>query len=210
MWIQTDETKVDTGLMALLQSELNVKSVNFTPDARAFTTYKLKPQLRTLGRKYGKLVPAIGAALAAMDGNDAMDTLLGGKVLAFEVQGEAVELLLEDVLYESANKHGYVAASEGSLRVALDTRLTEELIEEGFVREVISKVQTMRKEAGFEVVDHITLYHAGNDRIAHILSRFGAQIAAEVLAAGIAQGQSGYTKQWDINGEVVTFSVVKV
>ena len=153
----------------IIQDELNVKKVEFTDDVRAFTSYSFKPQLRTVGRKYGKYVNEIKEILAGLDGNQAMDTLNETDLLSFETQdGTKVELAKEDLLIDMAQVPGFVSEGDNFVTVVLDTNLTPELIEEGFVREIISKIQTMRKEAGFEVMNHINVFQDGNDKLAEI------------------------------------------
>ena len=194
--------KLDAEYAALMADELNVKKVAFVSDAREFTTYTFKPQLRTVGPKYGKLVGAIGKALGKVDGNAAMEELNAGKALELEVNGQHVSLAKEDLLIDTANKPGYVAQAQGEFTVALDTNLTEDLIEEGLVREMISKAQTQRREAGFEVTDHIALDIAGDEKIDAVLAKFGDQLAADVLCDALQQGKSqgGVTREWNING----------
>ncbi|SCI79560.1 Isoleucine--tRNA ligase [uncultured Clostridium sp.] len=194
--------QLDAEYAALMADELNVKKVAFVSDAREFTTYTFKPQLRTVGPKYGKLVGAIGKALQQVDGNAAMEELNAGKALELEVNGQHVSLAKEDLLIDTANKPGYVAQAQGEFTVALDTNLTEDLIEEGLVREMISKAQTQRREAGFEVTDHIALDIAGDEKIDAVLAKFGGQLAADVLCDALQQGKSqgGVTREWNING----------
>jgi len=195
----------------LVTDELNIKEIVFTEDAKHFTAYKFKPQLRTLGPRYGKLVPEIAKVLNEIDGNDVMDRFSNELTVTFTLSETLVELAEADVLIETTQKQGFVAESDREVTVVLDTNLTEELIEEGFVREIISKVQTMRKEADFEVQDHITLYFNGNSKIAEIIKRNDSQIADEVLAVKIVEGNSeGYNKEWNLNGEKVNFIVVKM
>lgn len=195
----------------LVADELNLKEVIFTEDTKHFTTYKFKPQLRTVGPKYGKMVSAIGEFLNKVDGNEVMDQFNSGKSLVFEIDGTGIELELTDVLVETAQKEGFVSESDRDITVVLDTNLTPELIEEGFVREIISKVQTMRKEAGFDVQDHIKLLYKNNSKIAEIISKNRNEIAEDVLAQVIAEGDDeGYSKEWSINGEKVNFTVAKV
>ena len=192
----------------IIADELNVKHVVFTDDVRSFTTYEFKPQLRTVGPKYGKLLGKIRQALGTIDGNAAMDELEEKGALNFDFDGQAVVLTKDDLLIEMVKKPGYVTENYGEVTVVLDCNLTDELVEEGFVREVISKIQTMRKEAGFEVTDHITVYHKDNEKIAAIFEAYGAQICADVLADSIVSGEpSGYTKEWNINGENVVLGV---
>ena len=195
----------------IIQEELNVKKVEFTDDVRAFTSYSFKPQLRTVGRKYGKYVNEIKEILAGLDGNRAMDTLNETDLLSFETQdGTKVELAKEDLLIDMAQVPGFVSEGDNFVTVVLDTNLTPELIEEGFVREIISKIQTMRKEAGFEVMNHINVFQDGNDKLAEILKKHTEEIKKEVLADNILIGtMGGYTKEWDINGEKGMFGVEK-
>ena len=195
----------------LVKDELNVKEVIFTDDARQFTKYKFKPQLRTLGSKYGKLVPHIAKVLTEIDDNMVMDKFAKGEMVTFEVEGTTVELAESDVLIETSQKEGFVSEAERETVVVLDTNLTPELIEEGFVREIISKIQTMRKEAGFEVQDHIKIYFDNNEKIAEIINRNKAVIGEETLADEILQGSAnGYGKEWNINGEKVNLMVEKI
>ena len=195
---------------AIICDELNVKTVHFTDDVRAFTSYTFKPQMRTLGPKYGKLLNGIRTALTQLSGNAAMDSLNETGELVLEVEGQQIVLSKDDVLIEAAQVEGFVSESEKELTVVLDTNLTPELLKEGMIREIISKVQTMRKEAGFEVTDHIVVYEEGNDKIASLLSEEKAAIGAEVLADDIVIGKTaGYVKEWNINGETATLGVEK-
>lgn len=194
----------------IIEEELNVKEVEFTSDVRAFTSYSFKPQLKTVGPKYGKLLNQIRTALAEVDGNQAMDTLNEKGALTFDFNGEEAVLAKEDLLIEMAQTTGYVSEGDNSVTVVLDTNLTPELIEEGYVRELISKIQTMRKEAGFEVMDHINVYQDENDKIAEIFKAHADEIKGEVLAEHILLGQTGgYAKEWNINGEIVMLGVEK-
>ena len=205
------ETALPEFYQEIIQDELNVTKVEFTDDVRAVTSYSFKPQLRTVGRKYGKYVNEIKEILAGLDGNQAMDTLNETDLLSFETQdGTKVELAKEDLLIDMAQVPGFVSEGDNFVTVVLDTNLTPELIEEGFVREIISKIQTMRKEAGFEVMNHINVFQDGNDKLAEILKRHTEEIKKEVLADNILIGtMSGYTKEWDINGEKGMFGVEK-
>ena len=205
------ETALPEFYQEIIQDELNVKKVEFTDDVRAFTSYSFKPQLRTVGRKYGKYVNEIKEILAGLDGNQAMDTLNETDLLSFETQdGTKVELAKEDLLIDMAQVPGFVSEGDNFVNVVLDTNLTPELIEEGFVREIISKIQTMRKEAGFEVMNHINVFQDGNDKLAEILKNHTEEIKKEVLADNILIGtMGGYTKEWDINGEKGMFGVEK-
>ncbi len=195
----------------IIADELNVKDVAFTQDVRSFTTYTFKPQLKTVGPKYGKQLGGIREYLSNLDGNAAMDELEAAGALKFDVAGAEVELTKDDLLIEMTQMEGYVSENDHGITVVLDTNLTEELIEEGFVREIISKVQTMRKEADFEVMDKINIYIAENDKITDIMSRNKDKIMSEVLANDVIFGKiDGYSKQWNINGEDVTIGVQKV
>ena len=196
--------KLPEAMAALIADELNVKRVEFVDDARAFTSYKIKPQLRTLGPRYGKLLGKISAYLAQADGNDVVDTFDRGEALTFDVDGVTVELSREDTLIEPMQKSGFMAESEGEMTVVLDTNLTPELIEEGFVREVISKIQTMRKEAGYEVTDRICVTCATDEKLAGIIARGEKEICRAVLAEKLEMGtpaSDAYVKEWNINGE---------
>ena len=194
----------------IIADELNVKEVVFTDDVSAFTSYSFKPQLRTVGPKYGKKLNAIRQYLGSVDGNAAMNELKTTGKLTFDADGDQVELLEEDLLIDAAQMPGYVSDTEYETTVVLDTNLTPELVEEGFVREIISKIQTMRKEAGFEVMDHIRVYFAQNDKIKALVDSNNAEIKDEVLANEICFDTiKGYNKEWNINGENVVIGVEK-
>ncbi len=209
MFVKSNNT-LDNMFIDIIKEELNIKNVEFKDDVSAFTSYNFKPQLRTLGKKYGKLVPAIGNYLKENDGIKLMNELKENGLIKFTIDNENIELSQDDVLIETAQMEGYVAESDKNITIVLDTNLTEELLEEGFVREIISKIQTMRKEAEFEVLDKITVYHNGNDNIANIICKNIEQIKEDVLATDIINGSNnGYSKEWNINGEKVTLTVVK-
>ena len=194
----------------IIEDELNVKEVIFTSDVRDFTSYSFKPQLKTVGPKYGKQLGSIKKALAEIDGNKAMDTLNESGSLTFDFDGANVVLTKEDLLIDTAQVEGYISEGDNSITVVLDTNLTPELVEEGFVREIISKIQTMRKEAGFEVMNHINVFQDENEVIAGILKKYTDEIKGEVLADNIMLGQTGgYAKEWNINGEKVMLGVEK-
>ena len=194
----------------IIADELNVKEVVFTDDVSAFTSYSFKPQLRTVGPKYGKKLNAIRQYLGSVDGNAAMNELKTTGKLTFDADGDQVELLEEDLLIDAAQMPGYVSDTEYETTVVLDTNLTPELVEEGFVREIISKIQTMRKEAGFEVMNHIRVYFAQNDKIKTLVDSNNAEIKDEVLANEICFDTiKGYNKEWNINGETVVIGVEK-
>ena len=195
----------------IIADELNVKKVTFTDDVRDFSSYSFKPQLKTVGPKFGKQLGEIRTALSELDGNVAMDEVNATGKLKLALPSGEIELEKDDLLIDIAQKEGYVSEADNKITVVLDTNLTEELLEEGFVREIISKVQTMRKEAGFEVMDKITIYAKDNDKVIDILSKNGDQIKSEVLAEDIVTGTvEGYEKEWNINGEKVTMAVKKM
>ena len=202
--------KLDTFYVDIIADELNVKSVEFAENIGSFISYNFKPQLKTVGPKYGKLLNGIRQHLTEMDGNEAMAELKSKGNLTFEVNGSEVVLSEEDLLIETAQMEGYVTEHDGEISVVLDTNLTPELIEEGFVREIISKVQTMRKEAGFEVTDKICVSAKDNDKILQIMKANEEKIKAEVLADEMLLGETkGYEKEWNINKEKVKMGVSK-
>ena len=210
MYVKADHALSDF-YVKIIEEELNVKKVTFSDDVRAFTSYTFKPQLKTVGPKYGKLLNQIRQTLTDLDGSAAMDTLNEKGSLTFEIQGQEVVLTRDDLLIDVAQKEGYVTQEDNYVTVVLDTNLTPELIEEGFVRELISKIQTMRKEAGFEVMDKITVYQEGNDQIEALLAEHGDEICTEVMADRIVTGQmGGYAKEWNINGQQVSLGVEKI
>ena len=195
----------------IIEDELNVKKVVFTSDVRDFTTYTFKPQLRTVGPKYGKQLGAIRQHLDGLDGNAAMDELESAGSLKFMAGDVQVELTKDDLLIEMSQKPGYVSEADNAMTVVLDTNLTEELVEEGFVYEVISKIQTMRKDAGFEVMDHIRVSICHNEKIAGIVQKNRDIIATKVLADAIeTDGPAEISKEWNVNGESVTIGVQKM
>ena len=194
----------------IIEEELNVKEVKFTDDVREFTTYTFKPQLKTVGPKYGKQLGGIKEYLANVDGNEAMDKLNAGENLVFDVNGTEVSLSLDDVLVEMSQKEGYMSEADNTVTVVLDCNLSEELVEEGFAAEIISKIQTMRKDSGFEVMDHIKVGIAGNDKLAAIVAKNEKAIADKVLADSIDKDAVyANSKEWNVNGEKVTISVEK-
>ena len=194
----------------IIKEELNVKEIVFKKDLSDFTNYTFKPQLKTVGPKYGKLLNGIKTHLSALDGRKAMEELTKEGSLSFDIDGQNVVLLREDLLIDTAQMEGYVTEEDSHRTVVLDTNLSEGLIEEGFVREIISKIQTMRKEAGFEVMDRIYVYSSGNDRIADYMKRYHEEIQRDVMATDIQfETVKGYAKEWNINGESVTLGVEK-
>ena len=202
------EMALDTVYQQIIEEELNVKAVAFVTDTSAFSSYTFKPQLKTVGPKYGKQLNEIRTALAEIDGNAAMAELTANGVLTLALPSGEVKLAEEDLLIDTAQQDGFYTVSDRGVTVVLDTTLTPALIEEGFVREIISKLQTMRKEAGFEVTDHITVYVDGNENIGELVSRNADTICDDVLADGITLGETdGFVKEWDINGEKVTLGV---
>ncbi|MCI8293606.1 MAG: isoleucine--tRNA ligase [Hespellia sp.] len=194
----------------IVLEELNVKKVTFTEDVRDFTSYTFKPQLKTVGPKYGKLLGGIKAALNAVDGNAAMDEVNETGALKLDVNGQEITLFKEDLLIDTAQMEGYVSEDDNGITLVLDTNLTEELLEEGFVRELISKIQTMRKEAGFEVTDKICVTYQGSQKAENIFEKQQSLIGSEVLANRLQKvTPEGYVKEWNINGEKVTMGVAR-
>ena len=195
----------------IIEDELNIKEVVFKDDIADFISYSFKPQMRTVGPKYGKLLNKIKATLSELDGNKAMAELKSTGELKLDIDGQEIVLLEEDLLIDMAQMEGYVSESDHTITVVLDTNLTPELIEEGFVRELVSKIQTMRKEAGFEVMDKIRVYAKDNDKIVSIMKNHGDEIKSEVLAEEIVTGETkGYEKEWNINSEKVTMAVERI
>ena len=194
----------------IVEDELNVKTMTFTQEVRDFTSYSFKPQLKTVGPKYGKMLGGIKAALSSIDGNAAMDELNAADALKLDINGQEVTLFREDLLIETAQMEGYVSENDNGITVVLDTNLSDELLEEGFVREIISKVQTMRKEAGFEVMDKIEISYEGTEKAEKIFAENAATIGDETLALKVTkETPQGYVKDWKINGENVTLGVEK-
>ena len=209
MYVKSDKTPDDT-FVTVIAEELNVKAVEFTDSVREFTTYSFKPQLRTVGPKYGKYLGQIRNLLTTLDGNAAMDEIEANGVLKLDIPDADVSLTREDLLIEMTKKDGFESLSDKGVTVVIDKNLTPELIEEGNVREIISKIQTMRKDSGFEVMDRIRVAFSDNDAIMAIAKRNGAEICDETLADEISEGKLAFSKQWNINGESVTVSVEKV
>ncbi len=204
------ETELPEMFQAIIEEELNVKKVEFTQDVSGYTTYTFKPQLRTVGPKYGKFLGGIQKALASIDGNAAMDELKKTGFLHLPEVDETIALAEEDLLITMTQAEGYVTDGDNSVTVVLDTNLTEELLEEGFEREIISKIQNMRKEADFEVMDKIAVTFTGSDKIKSIVDKFKEDIAGNVLAVSIEEKEpAGFVKEWNINGEKVSLGVEK-
>ena len=194
----------------IIEDELNVKKVAFTEDVSAYTSYTFKPQLRTVGPKFGKYLGQIQKALAELDGNKAMAELKSTGALKLDSISDEVVLYEEDLLITMTQQEGYMTEGDNEVTVVLDTNLTPELLEEGMVRELISKIQTMRKEAGFEVMDKITVSYRADQKVKDIFTKYGEEIAKEVLAESVvADTVSGYQKEWNINGETVVLGVEK-
>ena len=194
----------------LAEDELNVKQVIFTEDARAFTSYKLKPQLRTLGPRYGKLLGKLSQHLNTLDGNDVVDAFHRGESVTFELDGTQVVLEKDDVLTEPMQKPGFMAITDHDVTVVLDTNLTPELIQEGFVREVISKLQTMRKDADFDVTDRIHVTFQAGEKLTAAIESGREMIEKGVLALSLSASEApadAVAKEWDINGEAAVLSV---
>ena len=210
MYVKADKELSDF-YMDIIRDELNVKEAEFTGDVSKLTTYSFKPQLKTLGRRFGKNINAVREILASLDGQAAMAELNEKGNLTITVDGNEEALEKDDLLVEAAQMEGYISDSDHGITVVLDTNLTPELLEEGFVREVISKVQTMRKDAGFEVMDHIRVSMQDNDKVKEIVQKNEAQIKSEVMADEITYDKAaGFTKEWSINGEKVTLGVEKL
>ena len=204
------EKKMSEFYTDIIADELNVKEVKFADDVESFISYSFKPQLRTVGPKYGKLLGGIRQALTDINGTAAMNELRTNGVLKLDINGNDVELTEEDLLIETAQTEGYVSESDGETSVVLDTNLTPELIEEGFVREIISKIQTMRKEAGFEVMDKIKVTYDGSEKAEKVFAEYAEQIGQETLAVAVEKAEpAGYVKDWKINGEAVNMGVEK-
>ena len=212
MYVKAGEevAKMSEEFQAVVKDELNVKEIIFSDDVREFTSYTFKPQLKTVGPKYGKQLKGIQEYLANVDGNAAMDTLKSEGALKFDVNGTEVSLAEEDLLIAMSQKEGFVAEADGGVTVVMDTNLSEELIEEGFVNEVISKLQNLRKSSGFEVMDRISVALDGNDKIAEIVKKNVDAIATKVLADAVEYGKKyDNGEEMNINGEKVTISVKK-
>jgi isoleucyl-tRNA synthetase len=194
----------------IIRDELNVKEIEATDDVSALTNYTFKPQLKTLGRRFGKNINAVKEILAAVNGQAAMKELNETGALTIIVDGNEEKLSADDLLIEAAQMEGYVSASDHGVTVVLDTNMTEALLEEGFVRELVSKLQTMRKEAGFEVMDHIAIGYEADAKVTGIFEKYADAIQKEVLGVSVTNGKlTGYEKDWNINGEAVKLSVEK-
>ena len=210
MYVKADKTP-DESFISVIAEELNVKSVEFTDNVRSFTTYNFKPQLRTVGPKYGKYLGAIKNALANIDGNKAMDELEANGAISLDLGETVATLTKEDLLIEMTKMEGFESLSDRGVTVVIDKNLTPELIEEGNVREIISKIQTMRKDSGFEVMDNIKVAFVGNDKVAAVAERNKEEIMQDTLANELIVGTTlANAKEWNINGEVVTISVEKI
>ena len=206
------ERKVKLGedLLAIARDELNVKDFENLESAGDYIIYKLKPQLKTLGPKYGKRLGDIKKFLETCDAAEVVATVKAGRTYSVELGGETVEFTYDDLLISSESAEGYVSASDAGMTVVLDVHLTPELIAEGVEREIVSRLQTMRKEAGFEVTDRINVYYRADGEAGKVLEEKAADIAASVLAASVKEGEGGYTKEWELNGENIVLSVEKI
>ena len=210
MFVNADRT-LDNFYTEIIADELNVKKVEFTDDTSALTSYTFKPQLKTLGRRFGKNIGLVKNILAELDGNKAMSELNETGKLTINVDGIDEELEKDDLLIESAQKEGYVSDSDYGITVALETNLSEELIEEGFVREIISKIQTMRKDSGFEVMDNIKIYENGSAKLEEVMEKNAETIKSETLAKEfVFAAECDGSKEWNINGEKVKLGVERV
>ena len=209
MYVKSDK-KPDDSFVSIIAEELNLKAVEFTDSVRDFTTYSFKPQLRTVGPKYGKYLGQIKNLLAGLDGNAAMDELDANGAIKLDIPDADVSLTRDDLLIEMTKKDGFESLSDKGMTVVIDKNLTPELIEEGNVREIISKIQTMRKDSGFEVMDRIRVAFAGNSTVFAVAERNADEICDETLADSVSEGTLTFSKEWNINGEVVTISVEKV
>ena len=195
----------------VIADELNVKKVTYTSDVRDFTTYIMKPQLKTIGPKYGKYLGQIRTILSEIDGNDAMDELNASGILKLTLSDTTAELTKDDLLIEMVQKEGFASASDHGITVVLDTNLTPELVEEGYMREIVSKIQTMRKDSKFEVMDNISVYISGNDMIEEIIRKNIDTLKVEVLAKDVVFGQdTDNSKEWDLNGQMTKIGVKKI
>ena len=210
MYIKADE-KLSDFYTQIIADELNVKEVCFTDDVSAYTSYSFKPQLKTLGKRFGKQINTLKNILAEIDSSDAVAQLNEKGSITVQIDGTDEVIDKEDLLIEAVRHEGYISESGNGVTVVLDTNLTEELVEEGFVRELISKIQNMRKDAGFEVMDHINVYENGNDLLSNILLKNADFIKKEVLAESINVGSvEGIVKEWNINGEKCTIGVERI
>ena len=210
MYVKTDKVP-DESFVTVIAEELNLKEVEFTDNVRAFTTYSFKPQLRTVGPKYGKFLGFIRNTLTTLDGNSAMDELESKGAITLNSDGNEIVLTKDDLLIEMTKKEGFESLQDHGVTVVIDKNLTPELIEEGNVREIISKIQTMRKDSGFEVMDNIRIAFAGNATVEAIAERNGEEIKDETLGVELTVGATlANAKEWNINGEKVVISVEKV
>ncbi len=211
MFIKADSIALDKFYTDIIAEELNIKEIEFTDDVESFTSYSLKPQLKTVGPKYGKFLGQIRTMLPALDGNQAVKELDAKGFITLDIDGTEIKLEKEDLLIEAMQTEGYAFESDYGITVVLDTNLSDELIEEGFVREIISKIQSMRKDSDFEVMDHIRIYVSGNEKIESIISKNTEFIKDEVLSDDVIIGcDTDNSKQWNINGEKVNIGVERI
>ena len=204
------EDELPEEYQSIIKEELNVHEVVFLKDASTLLDYKFKPQLRTLGRKLGAKLNAAKEVIAALPGKETMAALEADGKITIEVEGESFELLTEDLLVENVQPEGLSTQADKGFTVSLDTKLDDALIEEGFVREIVSKIQNQRKSSGFEVTDRITVKYSCDEKLKNVFAKYGDQIAKDVLATEISEGSDDASKEWDINGEKVTLSLAKV
>ena len=209
IYVQSSED-INTDYNHIILEEINVKGVEYTNDASKFISYNFKPQMRTMGPKYGKLMRPIFDEIAKLDSAEVMAVLNSGEALKLTVLDTDVEIFKEDVLIDTKQKDGFVASSEANFTVVLDTNLNDALIEEGFVRELVSKIQTMRKDSGFEVMDKISVTFSGSEKIAEIFENNAEEIKSQTLADTITSGSTDNGKDWNINGEKVVIAVEKI
>ena len=211
MYVVSDKIGNMDNVRDILLDELNVKNAVFSSDGGDFVTYELKPQLKTLGPKYGSLLGGIRRFLAECDAAEVVKTVRDGKPYRTVVDGKEVEFAEEDLLVSTKNAEGFFAASDKGLTVVLDANLTPELIKEGLSRELVSKIQTMRKESGFVVTDHIRINYVADDEIKAVFKEFGDEIAGDTLCDEIAEGTEGESvKEWNVNGHAVRLALTRI
>jgi isoleucyl-tRNA synthetase len=211
LYVKCDNV-LDSFYSDIIRDELNVKAVEFVDDMSELSSYSFKPNLKTVGPKFGKLLGQIRGALQAedFDGNKAMDELKSTGAVHFTFGDTEVALAEEDLLIEVKQKEGYFSIADNGITAALDLNLTEELIEEGFVREIVSKIQTMRKDSGLEVMDNINIYVSGNAKVVAIAEKNAAEIMGETLGKSLTNAENENAKEWDINGKKVKIAVEKI
>jgi isoleucyl-tRNA synthetase len=205
------KAELTEGLLEIAKDELNVKQVEYLTDAASFVTYKIKPQLKTLGPKYGAKLGKVRKFFETCDANQVVSTVKSGVEYTTEFEGDTFTFSMDDLLISTESAQGFIASSDNGMTVVMDTTVTEELKAEGVERELISKIQTMRKEAGFEVTDHIEVYVSGNDTLSAMMQKYSESLLADVLAQQLhVDCVDGYVKEWNINGETASFGVKKI